>query len=230
MQVGYYAYYCLAKVKEMKLGRVKGYFVMADDTTFNFWNGVNPELVMHPSGDTFHHSGVWWNRPSGFTAAVKTLELFEQTYKDDPSVQAIWRQYKKGLRKKNERRNASHVLIDRDGWSVADLYYIPSSGLDYFAGLMEIFFEAGLFHEIAFTKYLHSVPYESARFDYLNGTGGRGAWHERYNADLMMMHPIKLSFFGNLTERRRLCDSVLKTFSDKLLTTTTSDSNENSTE
>ncbi|EPB78434.1 hypothetical protein ANCCEY_02500 [Ancylostoma ceylanicum] len=74
MQVGYYAYYCLAKVKEMKLGRVKGYFVMADDTTFNFWNGVNPELVMHPSGDTFHHSGVWWNRPSGTVTKITLLQ------------------------------------------------------------------------------------------------------------------------------------------------------------
>ncbi|KAL6741045.1 hypothetical protein Aduo_014341 [Ancylostoma duodenale] len=230
MNRGIYAYYCLAKVKDMRLGHVRGYFVMADDTTFNFWNGVNPEVVMHPSGDTFHQDGVWWKKPSGYIAAVKSLALFEVTYKDDPTVQAVWRQFKKGLRKKNERRDASDVLIDRDGWSVADLYYIPSSGLDYLAGLMEVFFEAGLFHEIVFSKYLHSVPYESARFDYLNGTGGRAAWHENYNADLIMMHPIKLSFFGNLTERKRFCDSVVKTFTDKLLTLKFNGSKENNAE
>ncbi|KIH53306.1 hypothetical protein ANCDUO_16569 [Ancylostoma duodenale] len=68
--------------------------------------------------------GSWFpdKYSNGYIAAVKSLALFEVTYKDDPTVQAVWRQFKKGLRKKNERRDASDVLIDRDGWSVADLF------------------------------------------------------------------------------------------------------------
>ncbi|RCN48275.1 hypothetical protein ANCCAN_05690 [Ancylostoma caninum] len=80
MHEGYFAYYCLAKVKDMRLGHVKGY-----------------------------------------VAAVKSLALFEETYKYDPSVQTVWRHFKEGLRKKNETRNASDVLLDRDGWSISDL-------------------------------------------------------------------------------------------------------------
>lgn len=38
---------------------------MADDTTFNFWNGINPFLTMHPSGDRHRNSGVWWTEPVG---------------------------------------------------------------------------------------------------------------------------------------------------------------------
>ncbi|EPB78429.1 hypothetical protein ANCCEY_02495 [Ancylostoma ceylanicum] len=42
-----------------------GYYVMADDSTFNFWHGINPFLVMHPSGDLHRNSGVWWKEPVG---------------------------------------------------------------------------------------------------------------------------------------------------------------------
>ncbi|KHJ97956.1 hypothetical protein OESDEN_02061 [Oesophagostomum dentatum] len=54
---------------------------------------------------------------------------------------------------------ASQQLTKIDGWSVSDLYYIPTHLLDYHARLMEVFFEAELFHEIAISKYLHTVPH-----------------------------------------------------------------------
>ncbi|RCN48276.1 hypothetical protein ANCCAN_05691 [Ancylostoma caninum] len=86
---------------------------------------------------------------------------------------------------------------------------------------MEVFFEAGLFHEIAIAKYLHSVQYtrfNDSRFDYLYGPGGRDAWHNNYNDNLIVMHPIKFSFLSNLTQRRLFCDSVLTAFSRNLMT------------
>ncbi|RCN35691.1 hypothetical protein ANCCAN_18452 [Ancylostoma caninum] len=70
---------------------------------------------------------------------------------------------------------------------------------------MEVFFEANLFHEIAISKYLRSVPHERlnrSQFDHLYGPGGRDAWHKNYNASLVMMHPIKLSFLGDVRQRK----------------------------
>ncbi|KAK6753891.1 hypothetical protein RB195_013087 [Necator americanus] len=102
----------------------------------------------------------------------------------------------------------------------ANRYYIPSTGLSYHAGLMEIFFEAGLFHEIAIAKYLHSVPYlrfETSRYDYLYGKGGRNAWHKNYNDNLIMMHPIKLSLLHNFKERKLFCDTVVAAFFRNLM-------------
>ncbi|EYC01549.1 hypothetical protein Y032_0106g3751 [Ancylostoma ceylanicum] len=57
-----------------------------------------------------------------------------------------------------------------------------------------------------------------SRFDYLYGPGGRGAWHNNYNDKLVMMHPIKFSFFADLRQRRLFCDSVLMAFSRNLMT------------
>ncbi|KAK6753890.1 hypothetical protein RB195_013087 [Necator americanus] len=125
------------------------------------------------------------------------------------------------LKEKNQTEgNASCILTTVDGWSVSDLYYIPSTGLSYHAGLMEIFFEAGLFHEIAIAKYLHSVPYlrfETSRYDYLYGKGGRNAWHKNYNDNLIMMHPIKLSLLHNFKERKLFCDTVVAAFFRNLM-------------
>ncbi|EYC30953.1 hypothetical protein Y032_0004g1870 [Ancylostoma ceylanicum] len=220
MNKGYAAYYCLAKVKELRLTNVLGYYVMADDATFNFWNGIKPHRVMHPSGNLHHKADGWWNRPNGMEAALAARELFEQKYKFDPSVQAIWQQFERGLKLNNETTgNVSHVLTTADGWCVSDLYYIPSTGLDYYAGLMEVFFEANLFHEIAISKYLRSVPHERlnrSQFDHLYGPGGRSAWYKNYNGNLVMIHPIKLSFLGDVKQRKLFCDSVLVAFSQNL--------------
>ncbi|KAL6737604.1 hypothetical protein Aduo_011231 [Ancylostoma duodenale] len=220
MNKGYAAYYCLAKVKELRLRNVLGYYVMADDATFNFWNGINPMKVMHPSGNLHNRTDGWWTRPVGMEAALAARKLFEQKYKFDPAVQATWQQFDKGLKENNETTgNASQVLTTADGWCVSDLYYVPSTGLDYYSGLMEIFFEAKLFHEIAISKYLRSVSHERlnrSQFDHLYGPGGRGAWYKNYNADLVMMHPIKLSFLGAVEQRKLFCNSVLVAFGQNL--------------
>ncbi|KAL6737602.1 hypothetical protein Aduo_011229 [Ancylostoma duodenale] len=215
-----YYCYCLAKVKELRLKNVLGYYFMAEDATFNFWNGINPLKDMHPSGNLNHRTDGWWTRPIGTEAALSARKLFEQKYKFDPSVQAIWQQFDRGLKENNETTgNASQVLTTADGWCVSDLYYVPSTGLDYYSGLMEIFFEANLFHEIAISKYLRSVPHEvlnSSQFDELYGPGGRDAWHTNYNAGLVMMHPMKLSLLGDVQQRKLFCDSVLVAFSRNL--------------
>ncbi|RCN49766.1 hypothetical protein ANCCAN_04223 [Ancylostoma caninum] len=97
MNKGYAAYYCMSKVKDLRLGNVLGYYVMADDTTFNFWHGVNPFLVMHPIGDRHRNRGIWWTAPVGMKAALTANKLFTEVYKFDPSVQTIWHQFERGV-------------------------------------------------------------------------------------------------------------------------------------
>ncbi|KAK6045627.1 hypothetical protein COOONC_16868 [Cooperia oncophora] len=85
-------------------------------------------------------------------------------------------------------------------------YYTPSTILDYYSALTEVFFEGRLFHEIAMKKFFLTVPTKHSspdRFDHLYGKGGRGAWHDNYNANLFMIHPIKLSFLSNRRMRKQ---------------------------
>ncbi|EPB71892.1 hypothetical protein ANCCEY_09017 [Ancylostoma ceylanicum] len=124
-----------------------GYFVMADDNTFNFWHEIDLNMTLHPSGT------------GGAKALKKAVHLFEEKYRNDTAVQAVWDQYQDGISNKMIEANASVQLKAQDGWAVSDMYYVPSSLLEFHAGLMEIFFEARLFHEIAVSKFLYTVPH-----------------------------------------------------------------------
>ncbi|VDM84073.1 unnamed protein product [Strongylus vulgaris] len=99
MDRGYRAYYCLAKVKDLHLKNVLGYFVMADDTVFNFWNGINMQLPLHPTGYDFSSIRGWWITGDipGRNATVAAKELFTQVYKNITWVQTVWQQYQKGV-------------------------------------------------------------------------------------------------------------------------------------
>ncbi|KIH56418.1 hypothetical protein ANCDUO_13401, partial [Ancylostoma duodenale] len=191
IQNGYYAYYCLAKVKDLRLGNLQGYFMTSDDNTFNFWHEIDLNTTMHPSGTKDENiNGTWWPTdigeyisgqmvvqrgaalmpavrksidtaaPSRGGAVKRAVYLFGEKYKNDTAVQAVWDQYQDGISKKMIEANASEHLRAQDGWAISDMYYVPSSLLDYHAGLMEIFFEARLFHEIAVSKYLYTVPHQ----------------------------------------------------------------------
>ncbi|EYC02173.1 hypothetical protein Y032_0101g3345 [Ancylostoma ceylanicum] len=95
---------------------------------------------------------------SGCDAVKRAVHLFEEKYKNEKAVQAVWDQYQDGISKRFTEANASVQLGTEDGWIVSVLYYVPSSLLDYHASLMEIFFKAQVFHEIALSKYLYTVP------------------------------------------------------------------------
>ncbi|KAK6019286.1 hypothetical protein OSTOST_15084 [Ostertagia ostertagi] len=111
-------------------------------------------------------------------------------------------------------------LLMQDEADEKELYYIPSSILDYYSTIMEIFFEGRLFHEIALKKFFTTIPSKEAdpsRVDQLYGKGGRGAWHQNYNANLLMMHPIKFSYLGDHKTRQMFCDSVVMAFWENLM-------------
>ncbi|KAL6728497.1 hypothetical protein Aduo_010267 [Ancylostoma duodenale] len=221
IQNGYYAYYCLAKVKDLRLGNLQGYFMTSDDNTFNFWHEINLNTTMHPSGTKDENiNGTWWPTDIGGGAVKRAVYLFEEKYKNDTDVQAVWDQYQDGISKKMIEANASSHLRAQDGWAISDMYYVPSSLLDYHAGLMEIFFEARLFHEIAVSKYLYTVPHQLLReseYRYLWYPDDRSKWDDIYNEYLVVLHPIKISHSEDVTFRKRFCRSVLKTFWSNLL-------------
>ena len=63
---GYFAYHCVTLVKEMRLNNVKGYFLVADDTTFNIWQRIDYSRVHHLMGPVAEqHGNNWWNGKHG---------------------------------------------------------------------------------------------------------------------------------------------------------------------
>ncbi|KHJ85955.1 hypothetical protein OESDEN_14308 [Oesophagostomum dentatum] len=57
---GTFLYYCLAKVAEMRLRNVEGYFVSADDLFFNFWHKIDLKRAFHPHGIRNGHKATTW--------------------------------------------------------------------------------------------------------------------------------------------------------------------------
>ncbi|WKX98959.1 hypothetical protein Q1695_014101 [Nippostrongylus brasiliensis] len=223
MASGYFAYYCLAKMRDLRLQNVKGYFIMADDTVFNFWNKVDLSISLHPSG-LYHFNPApwfnWWDTDYGEVAARRAVHLFEEKYKNNNKVQEHWTRFGEGFRQlSSSNMSAADALLERYGWAVSDFFYIPSETLDYYSTIMEVFFESSLFHEIAMRKFLGSVPHNTLApdtYDYLYRKNGRDFWHPHYNDSLIMMHPIKLSQLTSRTIRRQFCDVVVSAFKRNL--------------
>ncbi|KHJ91416.1 hypothetical protein OESDEN_08720 [Oesophagostomum dentatum] len=92
---GYYAYYCLSKVKDLRLGNIDGYFVNADDNVFNFWHELDLNKTIHSVGiyDKKNVTGPWWRRSVGMNAAKKAVQLFEERYDTDEQVRQTWNEY-----------------------------------------------------------------------------------------------------------------------------------------
>ncbi|KAK6060917.1 hypothetical protein COOONC_01419, partial [Cooperia oncophora] len=86
---GLYAYYCLSKVNDLRLENINGYFVMADDTTFNFWNEIELSVAFQ-AGDSENEKGGWYKLDVGLKAAKNVVSLFEAKYKNDTQLQSAW--------------------------------------------------------------------------------------------------------------------------------------------
>ncbi|KIH51603.1 hypothetical protein ANCDUO_18310 [Ancylostoma duodenale] len=114
---GYFFHYCLAKVKELRLRNVEGYFFTADDAIFHFWHVLDLSEILFP---------VW---------------LIANDHNEAAS---------------------SHIASD-NGRTLSDFFYVPEKRMAYLAEAIEIFFEAGLFVELAMNKLLQTVPHN--RYD-----------------------------------------------------------------
>ncbi|KAF1752613.1 hypothetical protein GCK72_019168 [Caenorhabditis remanei] len=84
---------------------------------------------------------------------------------------------------------------------------------------MRLFYDNEFFIELAINRFLKSVNYETPlarNTSYLWGDD-RLKWHELYNPNVVVMHPIKANQFKIPSEtRKRYCGSVLQTWSDIL--------------
>ncbi|CAJ0597836.1 unnamed protein product [Cylicocyclus nassatus] len=116
--------------------------------------------------------------------------------------------------------DALGYIVARNGYAASDFFYIPTTQIDFFADLMQIFFEAGVFKGIAVLKFLaaveHIVPPRTkvkliprrnlSDFSYF------------YHRDLIMLHPLKQSYLRDASFKQRYCTSVIRTFREMLLT------------
>ncbi|KAK6037032.1 hypothetical protein COOONC_25463 [Cooperia oncophora] len=75
---------------------IQGYFVMADDTTFNFWNEFDLSIAFQP-GYSKNGTGRWWNSDVGLKAAKNVVSLFEGKYKNDTQAQTAWKRFGEGV-------------------------------------------------------------------------------------------------------------------------------------
>ncbi|KAK6744645.1 hypothetical protein RB195_011395 [Necator americanus] len=199
--------------------KAPGFFVMSDDATFNFWHTLNLRNVMHPTGITYQdYTGMWWPSPYGKPAVELAVMLIIDKYRNDLSVQKMWKKYQEGLLANGFIRSAHRQLTEVDGWCMSDLYYVPATELHYFSELMIIFFEARLFHEIAISKFLYTVKHyrlDPSEYKYL-WEQEREKWAELYSEDLVLLHPIKFSLFVDLDQRSQFCNTVVRTFKKAL--------------
>ncbi|RCN41005.1 hypothetical protein ANCCAN_13065 [Ancylostoma caninum] len=157
---GYFLYYCLTKVAEMRLRNVKGYFVSADDLLFNFWHTINLSLAFHPFGiSNVHKATSWYPTVFGTSGLERVLELVTNIYKDYPKVQAVWQKYKLGIEENYRNNNTMRYMASANGYAASDLFYVPTAQINYFADLTELFFEAGVYKGIAVIKFLATVKH-----------------------------------------------------------------------
>ncbi|CAI2347398.1 unnamed protein product [Caenorhabditis sp. 36 PRJEB53466] len=217
---GYFAYHCVTLVHQMRLSNVDGYFLMADDAVFNIWQRIDYSRVHHTVGDSHTNTGNWWNSAYGRASGKRVIEQIEKT--KDPKILSTWKRFEDGLRKfghlkKNE--TAKDKMVEGKGKSISDFFYIPESEIDYYASLMNIFYESKLFLELAVNRFLRSVNHQTSQTknsSYLWGKK-RGSWDKVYNKNMDAIHPIKMSKFEKSGEgRKRYCASVIQTWANIL--------------
>ncbi|CAD6197337.1 unnamed protein product [Caenorhabditis auriculariae] len=198
-----------------------GYYMMSDDVQFNHWQPINHQHVVHTIGTVNPRPGEFWfsfeHKNISYESLENIVDFMNET--DDPEVVNTWKMFEQGVRNKG-LEDARQVLLARDSWSISDFMYIPTSMMNYFGDLMEIFFEHNLFLEIAVEKFLRSVEHDTPTLTHSSylWCNDRIEWPKFYNSSFLSFHPIKYGAFRfNLTERYRYCEHVLQLSVDILL-------------
>ncbi|WKY02076.1 hypothetical protein Q1695_015804 [Nippostrongylus brasiliensis] len=213
-------YYCLAKVKELRLRNVTGYFITADDLIFHVWTEIDLSTTFHPLGIKNVNKGrKWYHTNGGYRALRYTEVLFEEKYKHKQCVQQLLRKYETRVSPPFLKKDAMNYIVEDSGYSTSDLFYVPVSEIDYFSDLMEIFFEAGVFVGIAVNRFLASVPFNMSHRKAVQFLWhhDRVDWTKWYHRDLVLLHPIKPSTLVDVRNRHRFCSTVVRTFKEVLL-------------
>ncbi|PIC25294.1 hypothetical protein B9Z55_018280 [Caenorhabditis nigoni] len=215
MRRGYSAYHCLTLAKEMGLTNVQGYFLMADDAIFNIWQKIDYSTVYHLTGVILEESEKFWYFDAGHLAALNVVKTFETS--KNPKIQNAWQKFENGLEINGNRTLARKEMTSGKGRSYSEFYYIPNSEMEYYATLMRVFFENGLYLEIAVDKFIKSVKYEKFHIPEISYIWDDDSqkWDEKYSKTMVGFHPVKLSQFQNPGQNRmRYCRSILQTWAD----------------
>ncbi|CAJ0596577.1 unnamed protein product [Cylicocyclus nassatus] len=216
---GVFSYYCLAKVRDLKLRNVRGYFIIADDAIFHFWHKLDLEEILYPIWVIEkRYPSAWWMTKYGFKAAQRTKSLFTRKYREDARVRHLWKCYEEGLLAEGHAEDAASHVGNDNGWTLSDFFYVPQKRIDYLAEALEIFYEADLFVELTMQKLLHTVPHNRmspSTFAYVP-LFERAHWQKYYRSDLVMIHPLKLNYFADLDNRTRFCETVVQSYGSAL--------------
>ncbi|RCN39875.1 hypothetical protein ANCCAN_14185 [Ancylostoma caninum] len=99
---GYFFHYCLAKVKELRLQNVEGYFFTADDAIFHFWHALDLSEILFPVRSDFktRKTDLAPNN-SGRRAAERAVQLFTTKYKHNKRISKVLGCYQEGVRFSN---------------------------------------------------------------------------------------------------------------------------------
>ncbi|EPB71132.1 hypothetical protein ANCCEY_09767 [Ancylostoma ceylanicum] len=161
---GYFFHYCLAKVKELRLRNVEGYFFTADDAIFHFWHRLDLNEILFPVWvNEYRVPTIWWPSRYGRRAAKRAVRLLATKYKHHKKVNKVLSCYQEGLIANGHEEEAISHIANDNGRTLSDFFYVPDKRMAYLAEAIEVFFEAGLFVELAMNKLLQTVPHN--RFD-----------------------------------------------------------------
>ncbi|PIC25274.1 hypothetical protein B9Z55_018268 [Caenorhabditis nigoni] len=214
MRKGYSAYHCLTLAKEMGLTNVQGYFLMADDAIFNIWQKIDHSTVHHSTGVNLEQSDLFWDLDVGIFAARNVVKMFESS--KDPKIQNAWKQFQNGLEINGNKKLAKQEMTSYRGRTYSDFFYIPSSESDYYATLMRVFFENGLYLEIAVDKFMKSVKAQESPKTVYIWNDDREKWDEKYSKTMIGFHAVKLSQFQHPGKNRTryivICLNMQKVF------------------
>ncbi|KAF8371357.1 hypothetical protein PRIPAC_77786, partial [Pristionchus pacificus] len=224
---GYFAYYCLAKVEEMKLQNVNGYAMFSDDTVFNFWNPINLNIVQGAQiyNVSRYGLGYWWTtKEYGLNAVKRTIHLLREKYNNIPEVSSFVEKlkYEIGRERRFDTDNKEvsdpfQYLMVGDGWANGDWIYIPTSNISFAASFAQVAYEGRLFHELFTSKLLRILSREiKADTDpeqlMLLWREERSLWPQKYTEHLRGLHAVKLSAFQIAQSRAVFCDVILHKF------------------
>ncbi|KAK0395883.1 hypothetical protein QR680_001473 [Steinernema hermaphroditum] len=214
---GFFAYHCTTRAIEMRLENIEGFVVIADDAIYNLWNNI--ELNRFRLNGVTRRKGTWWKTPYGGAAVNSTISDLESRLQKDSALKDAWEKYEQGV-----GGDGFGVVSERDVWGVADWYYLPSANFSVFHELSKVFFENGVFHEIAVPKLAAGLGwidfYLNENLDIPNSLHvwfKRSTWASMYHEKLIYFHPVKLSSFGKTLSRRfEFCQSVVSAFAKNL--------------
>ncbi|KAL6728343.1 hypothetical protein Aduo_010123 [Ancylostoma duodenale] len=217
---GYFFHYCLAKVKELRLRNVEGYFFTADDAIFHFWHVLDLSEILFPVWvNEYRTPSIWWPSEYGKEAAERAVRLFTTKYKHNKKINKVLACYQEGLIANDHNEAASSHIASDNGRTLSDFFYVPEKRMAYLAEAIEIFFEAGLFVELAMNKLLQTVPHNRLSrelFEYIP-QHSRHRWTEFYSSDKVMVHPIKINEYADVRKRKKFCETVVHVFRHVLL-------------